>query len=244
MEYLDDKYSDRRKVYANALRWDWAWCDWGGARRVVWLQLSEGRGDQRSGRQGDRVGPSASKCSPPSPSSKLGKWVIRPTPWLLLSLISFTKAFPVSATCFHCYTLDLVPTWTILFLKSQFQTSHPLKSIQPIGQLLPTIVSIGQVFSFKRTFSSLTLLSIWQPLLLYISLPIQLVCTTCHVNQPITANILSPFCCNFHCTYLAIYEFSCLSFFLLVHALLRPTGENMQNYTDYQACTLMVINLN
>ena len=88
--------------------------------------------------------------------------MIHPTIWLLFPLILFPKVFHVSFS----HLLSLLAFWPLsspdLFcFWKQFQTSRPLKSIQLIDQLPPTL----QFFSFKGTFSSLTwAFSIWQPL--------------------------------------------------------------------------------
>ena len=74
--------------------------------------------------------------------------MIHPTTWLLFPLILFPKVFHVSFS----HLLSLLAFWPLSSLDlfcfwKQFQTSHPLKSIQLIDQLPPTL----QFFSFKGT---------------------------------------------------------------------------------------------
>lgn len=95
---------------------------------MIWLELSEDRIDQSTGQQQDEAEPLDSSCSsPPSSSIKLGMWMIHPTPWLLIFLISFPKVFPVSFS----YLLPLVYSGHCLHLNcsiSEITMSNHLSS--------------------------------------------------------------------------------------------------------------------
>lgn len=211
------------KVYANALRWEWAWHVWECARRVVWLELSKDRSDQRSGQWQDYAGPLASKCSEVLPSN-WGMRMIHPTPWLLVSLISFPKAFHVSFS----HLLPLLHPGPCLHLNSSISeitiSDIPSSETDPAHWSVTSNTPVLQLqrdlqFSYPNPLH-LTASACW-----YFP-PSPAWFTTHHFKQPITANILNPFFCTFHCTYLARHIWMQMSIFLPASSWpLRPTEE-------------------
>lgn len=159
--------------------------------------------------------------SRPGSSIKLRMCLIRPTPWLLLSLILFPKVFPVSFS----HLLPLVysghrrPTnWS----SSEVTTSDISSSeIDPVHW---SVTSDGPAPELQMdllfSYPALSLcLSMFPSLPSFDSQSI----TSNHPSLPASYILsISPSVAPILPT---VYDFNCASFFLLLHGLLRPTGE-------------------